>query len=371
MRRVLHLIETGGPGGAETVFLELASGLASVGWEPVVAVPWKGWLYETLCARGLAPRLLPTHGSFDVHYLLGITGLLRRERIDLVQAHLLAPAVYGSVAAVLAGGVPVVSTFHGTPDVVSGTGYRSIKFRIVDRRVNRSVFVSESLRQSFLATHPLSPGRTRVIYNGIDAGVFRPGKDASLRNELGIGAADVLVGAVGNIRTPKAYPVLLRAAAILRQRGRPYHFAIVGEGEGSLLQELLQLRRDLGLDDAVTFTGLRSRVDRIMLNFDLYVLSSSSEGFSLTTVQAMACGLPVVATRCGGPEEIIDDGVTGLLVPPESPESLADAIDRLIADPGARARMGRAARERVEERFTLDAMIANYAGLYQECLGGR
>lgn len=370
MRRVLHLIETGGPGGAETVFLELATGLGRAGWEPIVAVPCEGWLAAAARERGLTPILTPTQGSFDLAYLHRIASLLHRHRVDIVQAHLLAPGVYGSVAAAVVGGVPVVTTFHGMPDVESGAGYRAIKFRIINRRRNRTVFVSEGLRRAFLSTLPLDGGRTRVIYNGIDAGLFRPGTDASLRQELGLGPGDVLIGAVGNIRAPKDYPVLLRAAAILRQRGRHFRFVIVGEGSGALLEELVRLRADLGLEDVVAFAGLRSEIHRIMLNFDLYVLSSSNEGFSLTTVQAMACGLPVIATRCGGPEEIVEDGVTGVLVPAGSPEALASAIDRLMAEPAARAGLGTAARRRVRDRFTLDAMVGSYAALYDECLRG-
>lgn len=369
-KRVLHLIDTGGPGGAETIFLKLVQGLDAKQWESIAAVPWTGWLSETLQSRGIEPLLVPTHGSFDLKYVRRLVQLVRERRIDLIQTHLLTTAVYASLAARFCG-IPVVSTFHGTNDVSPNDRFKAAKFRIIDRSMNRVVFVSESLRRAFRSIGPLRRAETRVVHNGIDPGLFRSTGDRSFRQSLGVRDDEILVGAVGNIRVSKAYPVLLRAAALLKKQNVRCRIVIVGQGDDGLHDEVLALRSELGLDDYVIMAGFRRDITQVMNGLDLYVLSSSAEGFSLTTVQAMACGIPAIATRCGGPEEIVDDGKTGTLVDVNSPEALAAAIQSLAADPARRAQFGSAGRAAVERKFTLEAMVGGYAAIYDKCLERR
>lgn len=367
-RRVLHLIDTGGPGGAETVFLEVATGLEPDLWDSVVAVPERGWLYDSLAARGVAPLLVPSRRRFDAGYLGRLVELARRRDVELIHAHLFTSAVYASVTGRLCG-IPVVCTFHGKVDVRHDDAYRRVKFRILDRPRNHLVFVSHFLRRHFLSLGPLRRSRTRVVYNGIDPTRFESGRDTALREELGVKPEEILVGAVGNLRPAKAYDIFLRAAAILRLSSPAYRFVIVGEGGGALLAALVDLRRELGLENALAFAGFREDVGRVMRNLDVYVLSSSAEGFSLTTLQALASGVPVVATRCGGPEEILQDGVAGRLVEPGAPEALARAVEQVAFRSGDRARFAAAGLRLVRERFTLARMIASYGAVYEECLG--
>jgi len=209
-----------------------------------------------------------------------------------------------------------------------------------------------------------------VIHNGIDTAHFRPGTDTSLRRQLGIAEDELLIGAVGNVRISKAYDVLLRAAALLVQRGVPFRVVIIGQtsGQPGLFEELSRLCVDLGLESHVTFAGLRNDIADVMRNFDVYVLSSRAEGFSLTTVEAMATGLAVVATRSGGPEEIVEDGVTGLLVTSDSPEALADGLQSVAQTQQTRRDLGGAARQSVENRFSVSAMVAQYEIVYDESI---
>ena len=364
MKNILHVIETCGPGGAETVFLELAKGLDRRRWHSIVAVPGKGWVYDNLVANGFEPILTPLHGAFDLRYLAGLCQAVRKHQIDLIQTHLFSAAVYGGLAGRLCG-VPVISTLHGRPDLFGSAIYRAAKFGIMRRAVTTLVFVSESLRQFFLSTGHLNRDRTAVIADGIDASAFAPRRDTSLRRELGIGETEVLVGAVGNVRPAKSYDVLLRAAAVLRQ-SPAYRFVVVGEAQGALPQELLALRDQLGLGSTVTFTGFRNQVHHVMNNFDLYVSTSSSEGFSLSVVQAMASGVPVVATKSGGPQEIITHDVDGLLVDLNSPEQVAAAVHRLVTEPATRRRLIDAARRTVEARITIQRMVNGYEHLYDQ-----
>ncbi|HEY0304825.1 MAG TPA: glycosyltransferase [Longimicrobiales bacterium] len=369
-RTILHVIDTGGPGGAETVFSNLVTGLTKQGWSAIAVVPVRDWLWGELESHGIQPVYLPSAGSFDLTYLRGLARIAKHHRADLIQTHLFSSAVYGTIAAKL-NGLPVVCTHHGTTDIATSGSYRQIKFRIVRRRQNHHVFVSHDLKQRFADGHIIHGRNARVIHNGIDTDVFRPERDEGIRAELNVGPTDILVGAVGNLRTPKDYPTLVRAAADLAGRSPRYHFVIAGAADEPLRSQLQQMIGELGLDGRFKLIGFRPDVHRVMNALDIYALSSSTEGFSLTTVQAMACGVPVVATRCGGPEEILVDGRYGTLVPPGNARALADGIHALGEDAARRAAFASAGRTRAVSEFSIAAMISQYADLYRESIAAR
>ncbi len=365
MRNVLHLVETTGPGGAETVCLDVASGLDRSRWTSTLAVADRGWVHDEARRRGVETTVVPTSGSFDAGYVRRLAAEVRRRDIRLIHAHLLGASVYGGVVGKLCG-VPVVSTFHGWPDVSTADRYRGVKFRIIANTARRVVFVSPALRDAFATMGGLAPDRMRVIPNGIRLSRFSPARNDLSRRELGVGPEDFLVGAIGNVRPAKAYDVLLNAAALLRQSGSHYRFVIVGEAHGVLADELAALQRTLRLETVLSFTGFREDIPAVLNALDLFVLTSASEGFSLATIQAMACGVPVVATRSGGPDGIISHGTTGMLVDVGSPDQVAREIERLRTDPALRASLASAGRKHIAERYTTEAMIAEYEALYDE-----
>jgi glycosyltransferase involved in cell wall biosynthesis len=212
----------------------------------------------------------------------------------------------------------------------------------------------------------LDAARTVVVPNGIDARRFADARPSLLRAELGLQADQVLIGAVGNVRPSKAYDVLLHACAALARNGNERFVCVIaGQPTGVLYERLVALHAELELGDRVRFVGFRDDVPALMRSLDIYVSSSSVEGFSLTTIEAMASGVPVVATRSGGPQEIIEDGVDGLLVPVGAPERLADALRELIGDPERRRALATAARDAVTRRYTIDAKLDSYEALYE------
>jgi glycosyltransferase involved in cell wall biosynthesis len=365
---VLHLIDTGGPGGAETILLNVVSGLDSGRWCSVPVVPIKDWLWGALQQAGAEPVLLDSQGSFDVQYLRSLRRLMRDTGAEIIHTHLFTSAVYASLAAAFTK-VPVVCTFHGQTDIRQNESHRRVKLAIAGRERNRYVFVSDRLRDWFVRNHDIPATRARVVHNGIDCGIFQPAPDEDMRTTLGAQPDDVLVGAVGNMRRPKDYPTFLRAAAQLARQSDRFRFVIVGAADEPVLSELVQLRTELELENRLVFAGFRSDIERVMNALDVYALTSSTEGFSLTTVQAMACATPVVATRCGGPEEILDDGETGLLVPVGNAEQIAAAISELAMNAEKRATMGAAGRRCAVSEFSLASMVEGYAQIYDECLG--
>ncbi|HEX6750636.1 MAG TPA: glycosyltransferase [Longimicrobium sp.] len=369
MKTVLHLINTGGPGGAETVLVDLVRGLDADRWRSVAVVPDEGWINARLRECGVEPVIVPTLRPFEVGYYARLARLVRAERVDVIHGHYLGPAVTASIVGAVTG-TPAVATLHGAGDL-SVERHRALKAALLNRGLRRVVFVSEALRRQVLAQGGLRAGLTEVIPNGIDPTRFTPRRDPSLRRELGIGDDAFVIAAVGNVREAKGYDVLLRAAALLRDRVPDLRVVIAGEAKGALYDDLLARRSELGIGERVTFAGFREDVAGVLAASDAFALTSRSEGFSLSTVQAMAMGLPVVATRCGGPEELMDDGATGLLVENGSPRAVADALARVHGDAALRARLGAAAARAACERFSVDAQVRAYERLYHAVTAGR
>jgi len=366
MISVLHMIDTGGPGGAETVFLQTATALDPAQFRSAAVVGGLGWLAEQLQRRSVVPFVAPAQGSFNVRYLLRLIGIARQVKAEVIVAHLYGSALYaGLLGRILS--IPVVSILHGQTDVPQQERFAGLKSALVRRSSRKVVFVSERLRNHLQPRLRLASSQTVVIPNGVDTTAFLPGRDHSLRVELGLSSETILIGAIGNVRAPKAYEVLLHAARILVDRSPRFHVAIAGDCTNSLATQLFELTRRLGIERHVTFLGLRPDVARILNNLDAFVLSSRTEGFSIACIEAMACGIPVVATRSGGPEEILEGGA-GILVPVDAPDTLAEAVERVTTSPQFGASLAAKALARVQERYALSTMLSRYEALLQSVI---
>ena len=366
-RTILHLINTTGPGGAETVLANLARALDHAKWRSLAVVLDHGWLETELTTAGVRTWTLTDRGiSALPRYALQLLRIASSNDVDLIHAHLLGPGYVASLLRVFTG-IPVLVTIHGVPDF-RGERLLALKSQLL-RRASRVVFVSEPLRETFLSRQHIAPARTAVIPNGVDLSVYSPERADSSSAVRRTSSGTFVVGAIGNIRHAKAYDVLLHAAVRLKARYEGYRFVIVGDGTATPLgRELLHLRDALGLTAVVDFVGFRADVRPLLRTFDIYALTSRTEGFSISTLEAMAGGVPIVATRCGGPEQILEDDVTGRLVQNGSPEAIADAIDALRKDGDTRARLALAASRDVTARFSIDAQITAYERLYEDCL---
>jgi glycosyltransferase involved in cell wall biosynthesis len=261
--------------------------------------------------------------------------------------------------------VPVISTFHGFVDTASRERFMGLKSRLINQGSQRIVFVSDHLRHYFLERYRFSPGKSVTVYNGVDTSVFRPKRDESIKEELGLGKEHILLGSVGNIRPAKGYDVFLRAARRIHDAYPVTRFVLAGEGSGRLYQELLQLRRQLGLENVFHFIGFQQEAASVLNNLDIFVLPSRSEGFSISTIEAMACGVPVVVTRSGGPEEIVEHGENGITVACD-PEDIARGVTRLIGDSELRAAVRDKALGEVAQKFSLRAMVDQYRLFYDQ-----
>jgi len=367
MKTILHTIDTNEPGGAETVFIDLATNLPKEQYRSIVVISGKGWLYDELRNRGIEPVLANTRGSFNWRFFKDLVTLIRRENVDLIQSHLFGSNVYCSLAGLLLR-VPVVATFHGAVDIEMDERFLKLKTGAVNLGANRIIAVSKYLRDNIVNRTKLKGNKIRVIYNGIKTSAFQRPHSSCLRKRFGWADNDVIVGCLGNIHQAKGYDVLLHAAATLKQRSFTYRIVIAGHEKKSLYADLLNLRARLELEDSVQFIGFYDDPADFLANIDLFLLPSISEGFSIATIQAMAAELPVIATRSGGPEEIITHDVDGWMIEPGKSEAIVEAVEKLARDRALKKRLAVSGRKHAIESFNLDAMLKAYEKLYCELL---
>jgi len=236
------------------------------------------------------------------------------------------------------------------------------------------ITVSEDLRRFLMARVGIAGRRIRQVYNGVDVARFMPRPDgARTRLPEGVGEAGNLVfGTVGRLQPVKDQATLLRAFALLAGRqdaGAPLRARLAIVGDGPLAQPLKALAQELGIAHLVWFSGQASDVPAILREFDVFVLPSLSEGISNTILEAMASGLPVLATAVGGNVELIRDQVTGGWFAPGDVAGLAALMQAYLDQPARRRQHGQAARDDVLQRFSLDVMLANYAAVYDAVIG--
>lgn len=360
--KVLHLIDTGGPGGAEMVLDTIVRNLDAERWQSRVVVPTEDWLFSRLSAQDADTVVLPTDRAADVRYLRRLTDEIRAYGPSVIHAHLLGSGVYGSLAAALTGGLPLVCTFHGRPDVSPSDRLLRLKARILSRSRNRIAYVSHDLRSYLEPLLGVPEHLGVVVHNGIE--FTDPLPRGTERADCGAGPGDLLVGAVGNVRPAKDFGTLLEAAALVRAQRPNVRFAIAGDQRSPLMEPLTRQVERLGLQEHVRFLGFRNDAAALMSSFDLVVSSSHTEGLPLGIVEAVGLGTPVVLTSVGGVPEVVESGRTGILVPPRNPAALAAGILEALAHPERGRTMADAGSRDVRARFNARRMCDDYQELY-------
>lgn len=367
---ILHTIETGGPGGAETVLLNLASKLNRNRFRSLVLLPEDRWLRTKLQERGIPTFLAESRAWYDLRLPTAMARLVRQEKVDLIHSHLPGQNFYSCLVGRLTGRKTIV-TYHGALHLSEGEGLpRDIKLWFVRNSAAAVIVVSDYLER-LLRDAGFPADKIVRIYNGINTDQFTLSAVGRLRRELGCADGTKLVGMVANLRQSKAHECLIRAARTVVDSIPQTRFVAIGEIDKGIAKRLSTLLGKLRLQDHFFFLGFREDVPEVLSDLDVFVLSSTSEGFSLATVEAMAAGKPVVVTRSGGPQEIVDDGHTGLLVPSADPHALAARICELLCNPELAAALGQSARVKVESEFSLARMVNEHERLYEHCLNSR
>jgi glycosyltransferase involved in cell wall biosynthesis len=364
---ILHTIETAGPGGAETVLLHLAARLDCDRFRSIVLLPGKGWLSERLEEAGVPVHFVDSNRWYDFRVPRAMRDLIRREKIDLIHSHLPTQNFYSCLAGSLAGRKTVV-TYHGAIELDRSDGWKeTIRLAGVRHMADAVVVVCNYVGRLLLKAR-FSPEKIVRIYNGINVDRFRAPAPGRLRKELNLPDGAKLVGCVANLRESKGHTFLIQAARMVIARVPDAHFVAVGDIDPEIGRPLFALVDELHLQDRFHFLGFRRDVPEVLGELDVFVLPSVSEGFPLVALEAMAASRPVVATQCGGPEEVVEDGVTGMMIPPGDAGAIAAAVMELLANRELAAGLAARGLAKVEAGFTLEKMVGEYEALYQRLL---
>lgn len=361
--RILQVISSSRTSGAERHVVVLSERLRRLGHSVTAVCPQGGWLPDQLKAAGVPTIEIPMHGVRAPRAAVSLARIARSEGCDLIHSHLTRATYLGYMAAGLAH-VPLVSTMH----VLT----KDWAYRHLPRRSHWFVAVSDSLRQT-LVGRGVPENHVTTVYNGTEIcadDLITDGSDLSVRAELGVPAEAELVGEFARIDAFKGQHLLVDATpAIVAARPRAY-VVLVGKAEPSVQQCLWERASRLGVADRIRFTGVRDDVPRLLEAMDVVTLPSISEACSMAIIEAMAMGKPVVATRAGGNPELVEEGLTGRLVPREA-DAVGQAIISILDDAGIRHRMGETAKSRARERFSAAAMAENMVRVYEQILASR
>jgi L-malate glycosyltransferase len=359
---VLQVVHSLGTGGTERLVIDLATRLGSKFPMAVCCLDDPGACAHELEARGVAVTALGREPGFRPSLAYRIARTARQHGAAIIHCHHYSPFVYGRLATALAPWTKLLFTEHGRLSDAPPSVKRRLVNPLLARLPARIVSVSTALRRSMIA-EGFPSGRVHVIHNGIDPRTRPTTTDRlTARLSLGIPADAMVVGTVARLDPVKDLETLVRGFAAFRAANRRARLVVIGDGpERARLEHAAERENVAG---CVRFLGTRTDVRRLLPAFDIYVNSSISEGISLTILEAMAAGLPVIATNVGGTFEIIDNRMTGVLVPARYSRGIADALIALGESTPRRQALGAAARLAIEARFTLDGMVAEYERIY-------
>jgi len=365
--RITHLVENLERGGLERMVVDLSAEQAAQGHAvEVLCLFEEGLLAPELRIKGVPVTALHKRPGLHPAVVLGIARHLRARRTDVLHTHNAVAHYHGVAASMLAGPVGIVNTRHGMGNAPFQRR-REMLYRLALQRTAAAAMVCESARRNFV-THRIVPEqKSRGVPNGIDVDTFRPASAelrADTRRALGVPQSAFVIGTVGRLNPVKDHAMLLRAMARVCGASPAAHLVVVGGG--ALLHELGALAGELRIAHRVTFGGDRGDVQALLPAFDVFALSSISEGYSISLLEACACGLPIVATDVGGNREIVRPGGNGVLVPARDDEAMAAALLALEAQPQQRARLGEAARAWVAAHGTVRVMAQRYLELYRD-----
>ncbi|WP_414623419.1 glycosyltransferase family 4 protein [Calothrix sp. CCY 0018] len=368
--KILYPIIDGQVTGGNIVCLHLIEAALNQGWDVLVNSPSEGRFCDILREKGVKVYHLDTTRSFNWLSAMKMAQLIKKERVSLVHAH--APFA-GSIISSLAGklaGVPVIIHAH-LQDALSSNffirSYQNIMNYWTSRKYcNAIIAVSHQVKDA-LITEGFDSHKFHVVHNGTP--VNDREIDSNIRNELNIPKDIPVVIHIGRLCKSKGQHLLLKAAANLHQLGQEAVYLIVGkdlEQDGAYLNYLKDMACELEIEKSVHFLGHRADIPQLLVSSDLLVLPSYTEGLPLVILEAMAAGLPAVATPVGGIPEIVIHQETGLLVPVEDVEALGDAMLKLLQNPLLMQEMGSKGLNMINKDFSLEKMCWEVFDIYEK-----
>lgn len=376
MKKILFIVGTLNLGGIERLTKDIAIALKRTGdWEPAICciLAREGPFMADVEAEGIQVFQCPLSSSGVIPFFLRLSRIVREFRPNLVHSHVSFSIPWQVLGIKLAGVNKIIFTQHN--DYQYWKKHFLARLRIIFYFwmswpfISAYTAVSQCVQQSIASLVVRPTSDFLVIYNPVDTSVFQPRPDmrAAIRRSIGVDKDKFVVGTVARFSEQKGHRFLVQAAALLVKEHPEFHFILIGDGP--LRQSIEVQVHQAGLADKFTFLGAVIDVHNYYSGFDVFALPSLWEGFPIVLVEAMSCALPIVATNVGGVAEAINDDC-GLLITPGDLNHLVDALRKLKHQPGDAHRLGKAARENVVERFSLESILMQYINLYAHTLYG-
>ena len=372
---ILQLITELDVGGAERVLLSLVKKLSRGKYDVMVAyLKGEGRLAGDFRDAGIRVFDLKMKNRMALPAVIRLYRLLKRENVRVLHTHLIQADICGFLAGKMAGVPVIISTKHNPDEFRKKISIPVWLDGIFANRSDRIIAVSNAVRDFLIKWEKISKDKFTVIHNGIDMEDFNFREFTSAtditakKKELGINPASNLqvVGTVGRLDEQKGHKFFLEAIPEILKMVHGVKFLIVGDGP--LRGKLEKLSEKLKISENVIFTGIRHDIQDIFAIMDVFVLPSIFEGFGIVLLEAMAMKRAVVASRVGGVVEIVDDGLTGILVEPANPSEIANSIITLLKNPEKTHEIGDAGKAAVEKRFTANAMARKIEDVYDKAL---
>jgi glycosyltransferase involved in cell wall biosynthesis len=362
---VLHVVDSLERGGLERVVVDLARAQQAAGGAPRVFCLYRtGGFAAELEGAGIPVLCGEKRAGLDLRTLWRLRCAVGRD-CHVVHAHNLVPLYYAAAALRTRWRPPLlVDTCHDMGTRLADPRLRRLYLWAVPY-TRRFAMVADAVHEVYVNGGLVPAARSTIIYNGIETRRFAssPEKRAAARARLGVPADVPLIGAVGRLVPLKNHASLIRVMPRLLARFPELRLALIGGGE--LESQLRQLAATSGHGERIVFAGEQADISELLAALDVYAQPSDTEGTSIALLEASAAGLPIVSTRVGGTPMIIQDGISGLLVPPRDDAALEAALAALLADPALRVRFGRLARTWVTAHASVEAMATAYARLYE------
>lgn len=363
MYTVLHTESSRGWGGQENRIYHEALGIKKLGARVIIVCQPGSVISQRAGAAAIEVAYCNMRKSYDIpaiHYLLNV---IKKEQVDVVNTHSGKDSLLAAIAGRLSSRKPViVRTRHLALPITSRFTYSVLPHRVVT--------VSERVRQYLVNEEGISPGRVAAVPTGVDLEMFNPHKNAGmLRAELNLADNVPLIGMVAIFRTKKGHHILLEAVPHILKEIPDTIFVLAGNGP--TLDKIKSMVKEMDLEKHMLFPGLRPDVPDILKSIDIFVLPTLQEALGTSILEAMAMEKPVISSRVDGVPEIVKDGITGLLVQPDNPDTLAKAIITLLRDKNRARKMGVEGRKFAEQYFTVDNMVRGMHDLYMSLLKSR
>jgi sugar transferase (PEP-CTERM/EpsH1 system associated) len=363
---VVHLVYSLDPGGLENGVVNVVNGMDSMYFNSMICCLKPGGILKKRVRSNIEVIEVDKKGRQEFGVPFRLRRIFKDKGIHVVHTHNWGTCCEGIIGARLASVPVVIHQEHGTfVDSVGSKKRRIWGEKIILRYVDQVMTLSEDLKEKMVRILKIPDEKINVILNGVDTEKFSflPENRIKKRQELGIVEDRLVIGTVGRLEAVKNQKMLICALPELLKKF-PTVMAII-VGDGILRSELENMSKELGVEDYILFPGVRNDVAEILSAMDLFVIPSLTEGICNAALEAMSCGLAVVATNVGGNKEIVLDGKTGLLVPLEDTIGFVKAIEKVLEDEERRKGYGKNGRKIVEERFSLQRMVKEYEYLYR------